>query len=276
MPTHQLFPLKKLDNMKKLILLTFFAFSCFINSQVGIHTSNINDGVVLQVDHTNKGVLFPLIPLESRISTLPLNRSIPTGTTVFNTSTKGNFPNNIYPGLHWWSAEDQQWTNISTNLSRALMKYTNSESSINYNNTFWETARLFGNKIINESTGIYQVNTSSHTVTIKKSGLYMISSLLSLDRLSDEDEGSVSLSMRVFVNNIGVGTEQVVNPGYTASIDDDRGLFSHSFTEFLELNSGDIVSVKVKRTPGNTKGFGTSSVKFLRSGDSSIAIQRIR
>jgi len=257
------------------ILFLFASFSA--TAQVGINTSNVLNGVSLQIESSTKGALFPRVALTSRTSTLPLAPSIPTGTIVFNTSTTGSFPNAITPGLHWWSAVDQQWTDMSTNLNTALMKYTNSESSTNYNTTGWQNVKIFGNKIINESSAIYNVNTTNQSVTINRTGLYSISSLLSFDRKDDGNAGRLSLSAQIFINGTAVGTQQVISPGYTISIASNRGLFSHSFTEYLDLSSGDVVTLQVKRTDGTySSGYGTAEVRFLQSGDSNISIQRIR
>lgn len=266
--------------MKKDIFYTvILSIFCMIRvySQVGINTEVIQDGVTLQIEATDKGALFPRMALTSRISTLPLPSTIPTGTMVFNTTTAGSFPTTIVPGLHWWSAEEQQWINVNTNLENVVVKYTNSESATNYNTTSWQNVKLFGNKIFNESTSVYNVNTTNQTVTIGRFGLYSISSLLSFDRLSGGNAGRVSLSARIFVNGVAVGTEVVMNPDYTSSVLSDRGLFSYSFTQYLELNEGDVVSVQIKKTDGTySSGYGTAAVHFKQSGDSSIAILRIR
>ncbi|MDQ1096909.1 MULTISPECIES: hypothetical protein [Chryseobacterium] len=257
-------------------IVAVFASSTAI-AQVGINTSTVSDGVSLQIESSTKGILFPRIALTSRTSTSPLASSIPTGTIVFNTATTGNFPNAVSPGLHWWSAADQQWTNLNTNLNTVFMKYTNSESSTNYNTTAWQNVKIFGNKIINESNSIYTVNTANQSVTINRAGLYAISSLLSFDKKDGGDEGRLSLSAQVFVNGIAAGTQQVISPGYTNLVTNGRGLFSHSFTEYLNLNGGDVLTLQVKKTDGTySNGYGTAEVRFLQSGDSSISIQRIR
>lgn len=247
------------------------------HSQVGINTATTQEGVTLQLEATNKGVLFPRIALVSRTSTSPLASNIPTGTMIFNTVTTGSFPNTITQGLHWWSAEEQQWTSLNTNIENAIVKYTNSEASTNYNTTTWQNAKLFGNKIFNESTTIYAVNTTNQTVTIGKSGLYSVSALLSFNKLQGGDEGRIALSARVYVNNTAVGTEQAINSDYTLGVSDGKGLFSHSFTEYLELNDGDIISIKLKKTTGTYSGSdGSAVVQFSLNGESSIGISRIR
>ncbi len=264
--------------MKKIYLCLAFLMSLFAytaHGQVGIGTEIIGDGVALQLDASDKGVLFPRVALSSRYSTSPLPTSILTGTMVFNTATAGSFPNTISPGLYWWSAENQQWTNLNTNITNILMKYTNTEASTNYNTTSWQNIKLFGNKIINENPLIYEVNPVNQEVKINLPGLYSISSLLSFNRKSGGNAGRVSLSARIYINGNPVGTEQVFSPGYTAGVAGGRGLFSHAFTEYLELNDGDLVCVKIKRTTGTFSG-GTAIVPFFQSGDSSIAILRIR
>ncbi|NML72461.1 hypothetical protein HHL23_22170 [Chryseobacterium sp. RP-3-3] len=266
--------------MKRYLYTTLFIFIIAAEalSQVGINTSVIQDGVALQVESSNKGMLFPRVALSSRVSTSPLAATIPTGTMVFNTAAANSFPNTVTPGLHWWDAVEGQWTNFSTNTNTVMVKYTNSESTTNYNTTTWQNVKLFGNKIINESSAIYLVNNTNQSVTVNRSGLYSISSLLSFDRLNGSNaQVRLSLSARVYVNGVAVGTEQAISPGFSASINGDRGLFSHAFTEYLELADGDVVTVKIRRTVGTYRGlYGQSPVQFLQNGDSSIAILRIR
>ncbi|SDR09455.1 hypothetical protein SAMN05421664_3514 [Chryseobacterium soldanellicola] len=265
--------------MKKYLysLILFSGLFTFYSGQIGIGTAVNSDGVMLQLESSNKGLLFPRVALVSRTATTPLLPTIPTGTIVFNTSTTGSFPNLISPGIYWWSAEDQQWTNMSTNLETAAMKYTNSEITTNYNTTTLQNVKLFGNLVYNESSSIYSVNTTNQTLTIKKQGLYSISSILSFDRLSGGDNSMVSLSARLFINGNPVGTEQVFSPEETASVNSDRGLFSYAFTEYLPLNTNDIISIKIKKTAGTySSGYGDAEVKFHQSGDSSIALLRIR
>ncbi|MGG5210026.1 hypothetical protein ACQWU4_13935 [Chryseobacterium sp. MIQD13] len=265
--------------MKKnlyIVILTIFT-AVRITSQVGINTGNIAEGVMLQIESSNKGVLFPRVALTSRTSTSPLASTIPTGTMVFNTATVGNFPDIITQGLHWWSAEEQQWTSLNVNLKHTLMKYINTETSTNYNINSWQNVKLFGNKIINESAAVYDVSTAGQSVTIHDPGLYSISALLSFNRDDGDDEGRVSLSARIYVNGNPAGTEQVFSPGFTASVNDNRGLFSHSFTEYLELADGDVVTIKIRKTPGTyCSDCATAQVRFYQGGDSSIAILRIR
>ncbi|REC59219.1 hypothetical protein DRF65_27205 [Chryseobacterium pennae] len=260
------------------IVLNVIANINTIRGQVGINTAVVEDGVILQLEAPDKGVLFPRVALISRTSTKPLASTLPTGTMIFNTATAGSFPNTVTPGLLSWNAEDQQWTNMNSSITTVLVKYTNSEVATNYNTADWQNIKLFGNKIINESQSVYQINTTNQSVKINSSGLYSISSLLSFDRLGPGNaEGRLSLCARVFVNGIARGTEQVVSPGFTTSITSKRGLFSHSFTEYLLLNDGDVLSVMIKRTKGvYSSRFGTSKVQFLASGDSSISIARIR
>lgn len=265
--------------MKKNIysILLFLGLSNIAFSQVGIGTNTISEGVMLELGTDNKGLLFPRIALTSKKATSPLPTTIPTGTIVFNTATAGSFPNLITPGLFWWSSEDQQWTDLSTNLETAAMKYTNSETSTNYNTTAWQNVKLFGNMIFNESSSIYNINTTTQTLTIKRQGLYSISSLLSFDRLSDGNSSRVSLTARIYVNGNPEGTEQVFSPEETASVSNDRGLFSHAFTEYLHLNANDVLTIRIKKTDGTyLAGYGDSSVVFHQSGDSSIAVLRIR
>lgn len=258
------------------IILTL-GLSVSLFAQTGIATSTISDGVMLQLGTNNKGLLLPRIPLVSRTSTSPLPTNIPTGTMIFNTSTTGNFPNLITPGIYWWSAEDMHWTSLSTNLETSAVKYTSSETATDYNTTAWQNIKLFGNMVYNESSSIYSINNAAQTLTIKRQGLYSISSILSFNRFDGGNGSMVSLTARVFVNGNPAGTEQVFSPEETASVSSNRGLFSHAFTEYLSLSANDIISIRIKKTDGTySNNYGDSPVRFHQNGDSSIALLRIR
>jgi len=266
-----------MKNFNPLIILITLFITNVTQAQVAIGTTYIEDGIIFKTETEDKGLLLPRVQLVSRNSTSPLPTNIPSGTVVFNTQTTGTFPNIITTGIHWWSAEENQWTNISVNLKNVLVKYTNSENSINYNQLIPQNVSLFGNKIINESSSIYEVNSGNQEIKVNVPGLFSISSLLSFDRSTADGPGRVVLTARVYVNNLPVGTEQIINSGYTTSINGDRGLFSHSFTEYITLKEGDVVSVKIARAAGiYANNYGNSVVKFLRSGDSSISLLRIR
>nr|WP_297306491.1 hypothetical protein [uncultured Flavobacterium sp.] len=271
-----------MKNRFNIFFFVIFIITLKVYSQSGIGTQSIENGVMLQLNSSDSGFLLPRYALTSKSSTNPLPNDIPFGTMVFNTNTTGTFPNRITPGIYWWDSNDKLWNNISESLDNAAMKYLNNETTVNYNSTSWQNVRLFGTKNFNDSSNIYNVNSTASTVTIGRDGLYSISVLLSFDRLSANDnQGRLSLSSRVFVNNAAVGTEQVFSPGFTSSINARRGLFSHSYTEFLLLKRGDVVSIKIKRTEGsyggtNANPYGASPVSFESAGDSSISIIRIR
>jgi hypothetical protein len=275
-----------------LLLTNSLSFS----QQVVIGDETPIEGITLQVGQKgdgNKGVLLPRISLVARNSTSPLPANIPSGTIIFNTRSTGVFPNEITPGLFWWDSSNKQWQDISRGLDNVSLKYTNWESgpsSTDYNQIEWQNVRLFGNSIYNESSEVYTVNTAKHSVTVKRVGLYAFYILLALDR-TDENNYAVRLSLtaRIYVNGNPVGTEQVISPGFTTLVsraagkDYGRGVFSHSFTEYLELKEGDEVSVRIKRTDGDyiRNRIGTSPVVFSQNkygedGDASIVVSRIR
>lgn len=263
--------------MFKIFILIILMISNKLFCQVGIGTKEVNDGVMLQLDSNDKGFLLPKFSLVSKSLTNPLPSTIPFGTLIFNTATSGSFPNLVTPGVYWWNSDENQWYNIANSLDNAVMKYVNNETSTNYNTNSWQNLKLFGKMVFNESSIIYNVNSTNNTVVIGRDGLYSISVLLSFDRLSSDNPSRLSLSSRVYVNEQPVGTEQVINPGYTTSVRSGRGLFSHSFTEFIELKVGDVVSVKIRRTVGTYSGsYGSSVVEFLTNGDSSASFLRIR
>lgn len=88
-----------MKNFQKVILsiATFLLFAVATQAQVkiGDNPTTINASSMLEVESTNKGLLFPRVALTSTTSFAPLASHV-AGMTVYNTATAGN----VIPGLY--------------------------------------------------------------------------------------------------------------------------------------------------------------------------------
>lgn len=102
--------------MKKLLLVSLFVFKISY-SQVGIGTTNIENGVALQIESNTKGLLIPRVPLTSTALESPVGPSpIATGILIYNTATAGSGGTAVLPGFYYWTGT--AWTVLKGNTGQ--------------------------------------------------------------------------------------------------------------------------------------------------------------
>ncbi|WP_044403879.1 hypothetical protein [Lacinutrix sp. Hel_I_90] len=90
--------------MKKILLLLCITGTFIAHSQVGIGTTNVQNGVALQIESSSKGMLIPRVSLQAKNLESPISPSpIATGLMVFNTATSGSDSNAVVPGFYYWN-----------------------------------------------------------------------------------------------------------------------------------------------------------------------------
>ena len=90
--------------MKKIFILTTLFITALIHAQVGIGTTNIQNGAALQIESGSKGLLITRVALQSRNSEAPVTPSpIAIGLLVYNTVTAGTGVNAVSPGFYYWN-----------------------------------------------------------------------------------------------------------------------------------------------------------------------------
>lgn len=256
--------------MKHSILHTISILFLFQLSfaQVSIGKENIQDGLMLEISSDNKGVIIPAVSLQSRNSKAPLVGDLPTGSVIFNTSNFGSFPNETRKGFYWWNNENAQWFPMATSSENVSCQYANQDISIDYHGAtygVYQNMDLFANLVYTESFDIYQ-KLNNTSLKINFAGLYAITVNLDMYKGSSNND-PVGLSTRIMVNGNQRGTVQ-----FWRAQENEHEL-SHSFTEYLELNDGDVLSIQSARS---TTSNHNRAIKFREAGSSNISIQRIR
>ena len=248
-----------------IIILTIMSSNIF--GQIGINTTNVKDGLVLEVNSSNKGVMFPTVALTARNNQAPLVGVVPTGTLIFNTVEFGSFPYEINKGFYWWDNEHSIWMPMATSLENVTCQYKNQESTINFHLGPLGTYRdmdLFANLVFSENFDIYQ-KVDANSLKINKDGLYAFT--INLEMFKPTDTDPEGLSTRITVNGVSRGTVQ-----YWRS-QENEGELSHHFTEYLQLNEGDVIKIQTARS---TTSSSTRVIHQAGANTSDITIQRIR
>lgn len=253
---------------KKLTLIAFLLTLCTMYSQIGINTTTIQDGLILEVHSQNKGIMIPTININSRTNQAPLIGNVPTGTLVFNKRNFGSFPNEVHKNFYWWDNENKVWMPFASSLENVTCQFKNQESSINFHAGpigTYQDMDLFANLFFSENFDVYQ-KLSPTTLKINKSGVYTFT--INLDMLkTDSNNDPVGLSTRILVNNSPKGTIQ-----YWRSQENENEL-SHHFTEYFEINEGDEIRIQTARS---TTSNSSRQIKLTGPNKSNITIQRIR
>lgn len=78
--------------------------------KIGANPTTITPSAVLDIESTNKGVLFPRVTLTSTTDVATI-ASPATGLTVYNTASAGTAPNNVTPGYYFWNGT--KWTKLA-------------------------------------------------------------------------------------------------------------------------------------------------------------------
>ena len=101
--------------MKKIFLTIALVAGMMVSAQVkiGDQVTTLNPNSLLELQSTNKGVLFPRVALTGTTSFAPLSAHVP-GMTVYNTATTSD----VKPGLY--SNDGTQWLRLVADSATAL------------------------------------------------------------------------------------------------------------------------------------------------------------
>lgn len=108
---------------KRLLILTTLLFSIAQFAQVGIGTTNILNGVELQIESNSKGLLISRVALTSTILQAPVGPApIAVGVLVYNTNTNGTGITAVTPGFYYWSGTE--WTALKSTGGAPSLDWT--------------------------------------------------------------------------------------------------------------------------------------------------------
>lgn len=151
----------------KQIILTFFFFTNFIFSQVGIGTVTPNGA--LDISTNNQGLLIPRVTLTDITLAAPIinptNGLAPTiSTLVYNSNTTSIGINSVSPGFYFWNGI--KWIRLITESSWLLNGNSNTNSSINFLGTLDNNDLIFKRNNVISGT-LSEINTTFGVAALK-------------------------------------------------------------------------------------------------------------
>ena len=144
------------------------------------------------------------------------------------------------------------------------VKYSNTDTSTNINQTPAVNLPVFGTLEWNDNTTLYTVDTVNHTVTVTETGRYKIIVNASFQVTSASSRTAPELY--VTINGSQVGT--TASTGYMRRANGQNEA-SVNFTEVLELSANDIIAVETVRAAN------AGTVVLRNTGTTNIFIEKI-
>lgn len=95
------------------------------SQKIGANPTSISPSAVLEVESSNKGVLFPRIALASSTDVTKITSPV-LGLTIFNTASAGTSPNVVTPGYYYWNGT--KWVKLAIETPFAKTVYVNATS----------------------------------------------------------------------------------------------------------------------------------------------------
>lgn len=143
--------------MKVYFCLVSLLFSAFANAQLklGDNAITINSASILELETTNKGLVFPRMSLSATNSSSPLPGTLLEGTVVYNTNSSMTGGTGV--GLYIWTGVD--WRSLTPVTTAGTADYV----------TRWISATSLGIGLIrdnNTSIGINTAPVSTERVTV--------------------------------------------------------------------------------------------------------------
>jgi hypothetical protein len=162
--------------MKNKCLLAGFIFvhvATYAQMKIGDNSTSINSASLLELETTNKGLVFPRVSLTDVASSSPLAAGLLTGTVVFNINASTTNGNGI--GLYYWNGSS--WSIVTPNISSSAWSITgnaNTSYIANFLGTTNNVSLRFRTnntqRVIIDSLGKVGINTNSPSEKLDVSG----------------------------------------------------------------------------------------------------------
>ena len=229
------------------------------HAQVGIGTTTPDNSAALHIESNSSGLLIPKLTSTERDNIIdPSN-----GLLIFNTDTdefQFNAGSMTTPNWQAFSL-----TSTSTALPGQSLKFSNTDITSNINTDAATNLPVFGTEEWNDNSTLYGVDTVNHAITINETGRYRII-VNSAFSVANNGPQRSSPEMFVAVDDVQVGA--FASTGYMRR-NAGHNQSSINFTEVIELNANQILSVKVQRA-GNS-----GTVTLRSSGTTTIYVEKI-
>ncbi|MBK5215034.1 MAG: hypothetical protein JJE55_15420 [Flavobacteriaceae bacterium] len=129
---------------------------CF--SQVAIGTTTLSNGVSLQLESSNKGLMIPKVALTSRLDITTVTPSLVEGLWVYNTATSGSGDYVVSPGFYFWDSDE--W--IKMYSEGYTVQYEQTATARSHDNTTIYTIPGLDQTIVSPYTGTYEIHVTGY------------------------------------------------------------------------------------------------------------------
>nr|WP_315027940.1 hypothetical protein [uncultured Chryseobacterium sp.] len=262
--------------MKNTIISVFFLFGSITFGQVGINTTKPDPSAVLDIKHSNKGLLIPRLSLQSKtdLSTIPNPAN---GLIVYNlTNSTGTGNNVVADNFYVFSATSNSWNLLVTDsvlntaieglgvpqLQVVANASGNNDTSYIGNDLGANIRRLYYNTKVFDKNNTYDAANSEFKAP--KNGYYQIDASLLLKSYQAQSTTNivrlgVSKPYTTFVYN-GNATFAFLNQPLNAVIDDQQPL-TVKVSGVIYMNKDEKICFLTRYiTPGTTAGNNTYSI----------------
>jgi hypothetical protein len=245
------------------ILPLFLVLSSKSIAQVGIGTTTIQPGIMLQVESTNKGVLLPNVNLTSTTVFSPVTGTQTNGLMVYNTNTAGSGSTAVTPGYYYWDGPNSVWIKMQQKNANETALFSNQNTSTNINSGAGVYTDLFANVRFNNNNSLYE-KVDNTTLKINETGYYKV--MLNLDLFSQGNRDNFGIE--ILVNNQeNIVSENLYVPGRAISSQPN----SRAYVMYVPINvAGYTLRVRSYEIDPNT------DVYFRNANSSTISIEKIR
>lgn len=211
---------------------------------------------------TSQGILVPRMTSGERDAIVsPAN-----GLLIYNTDSDEFQFNSNSAATPIWQALDDTPTSSST-LGQSV-KYSNTDITTDVNPNAAINAPLLGTEEWNDNTTLYDVNTTTHEITIAETGRYKIVVNAAVEVSGNRSR--VAPEMRLTVNGTQEGS--YASTGYIRRSNGHNESSLH-LVEIIEVTAGDVIAVDILRA-GNSST-ATITVNFRDTGTANIYIEKL-
>lgn len=232
-------------------------------AQVGIGTQVVQNGIALQVESSNKGILLPNISLTSTSVFAPVTGNPVSGLMVYNTASSGSGSTAVSPGFYYWDNSILNWIKVQQKNANETALFSNQNTTADINSGTGVYTDLFANVRFNNNTSLYQKIDSS-TLRINETGYYKV--MLNLDLYSNGNRDNFGIE--ILVNNLeNIVSDNIYIPGRAVSSQPN----SRAYVVYVPINvAGYTLRVRAYEIDPGTQ------VYFRNSNTSTISIEKIR
>jgi hypothetical protein len=223
---------------------------CWLSStaQVGVNTTHFSEGVIFEVTGDGgQGVILTTSNIPDLNFEAPLPEGIPDGTLTFNTNISTGI------GYLWWNNAEHSWKFVDPFLGKkALFKNAvidDVAGDLNQPEAAVFQVPILGTEIFNESPILYSVLNNGRELQVAADGRYRIMVSLGIESQDDLDTDNDYNIIECALSILSAGVSSYPSSFQHSSemndtnnnLDDDGSI---SFTEILELNANDIISLR--------------------------------